>query len=90
MRWTLFLIVVMLSVSVAQAQTETPTPTPSPTPTPEPYVYATLPPLAGQTSGQAARFDYTMTTGDVMIAVLLIILLLSVWSFFVVWMLEKR
>lgn len=78
----------LLLASAAAAQTDTPvptethTPTPTFTPTPEPYVYATAAPAATDDPVVMTRFDYTASAGDVMIAVLLIALLLSVWAFF--------
>lgn len=86
-----FLLLLMLGIvsAVAQAQTDTPTPmptetmTPTPTPTPEPWIHATLAPEIEGEDGQMTRFDYVYTAGDVMVAVLLVILLLSLWGMFI-------
>lgn len=93
MRWLIALIVlVTLSLPTLAQETETPTPTPPPTetPTPAPWVYMTAVPPTGETEGQPTRFDYVVTAGDVMIAVLLLSLLLSLWGSFVMWWIARR
>lgn len=90
MRWLLCLILlVFLSLSALAQETATPTPTQTLTPTPEPYVYATISP-DGDESGQVTRFDYVLTAGDILTAVLLFALLASVWGMFVFWVVQRR
>lgn len=48
----------------------------TPTPLAEIFVYATL------TGGQATRFDYVSSAGEVHIATLLTMLLISSWAIF--------
>lgn len=91
MRWLIALIVlVFLSLPTLAQETETPTPTPPPTETPAPWVYMTAVPPTGETEGQPTRFDYVVTAGDVMIAVLLLSLLLSLWGSIVMWWMARR
>ena len=86
MRWMMVILVIAIAGMTAQGQTETPTPTATPTitntPTPEPYVYATLPAPTEGANGQMSRFDFVATAGDVHIANLLTLILLSQWGFF--------
>lgn len=85
-RLTAVVVLLMLGTFAASAQTETPTPTetatPTPTETPAPYVYATVPPSDGTPPGQMTRFDYVTTAGDVHIANLLTIDVISSWGQF--------
>jgi hypothetical protein len=80
MRGVLIVIVVLLvSVSVVHAQdtaTPTPTNTPEPTFTPAPVVavYDTI-------YDQPVQIAYSVTAGDVMVSVLLLLLLFSLWGF---------
>lgn len=82
MRWFLVACFMFVAAFPALAQTETPTPTPTETATPEPYVYATIMPSDGTPPGQMTRFDYTSTAGDVHIATLLTLDVLSDWGQF--------
>ena len=83
MRRIITLLLLGLSLaSAAHAQTETPVPTPTHTPTAEPYVYATVPPSDGTPPGIMTRFDYIATAGDVHIANLLTLDVLSDWGQF--------
>lgn len=82
MRW-LVVIGLLFAVAIsAAAQTETPTPTPTATATPEPYVYATVLPPDGTPPGQVTRFDYVTTAGEVHIANLLTLDVISDWGVF--------
>lgn len=88
MRWMILLLIVLVTTLPTLAQTETPvpteteTPTATSTPTVEPYVYMTLPPPEGTTVGIMSRFEYTASAGDVQIANLLTMQLLSTWGMF--------
>lgn len=88
------LIIVVIVASVTSAQTETPTPTSTPTetptPTPEPYVYATMEPEVTDEPGQMTRFDYVATAGEVHIANLLTLILISGWGMFLYAVLVRR
>jgi len=94
MRAWLAVFLLTVGITTAQAQTETPTPTMTPTvtatPTNEPYVYATLPAPTEGATGQMSRFDYVASAGDVYIASLLTVILLSMWGFFLFWVFFGR
>lgn len=82
MRWFVVVLLVFAVAMSAAAQTETPTPTATATATQEPYVYATVNPPDGTPPGQMTRFDYIATAGDVQIANLLTIDVISDWGQF--------
>jgi hypothetical protein len=92
MRWLLYLILlVSLSLPTLAQETETPTPTPTETPTKEPYLYATVMPLGdGSDEGITTRFDYVVSVGDVMVAVLLVALVVSLWAMFIFHVIGQR
>jgi hypothetical protein len=82
MRWWVSVCIVFLVVFTSSAQTETPTPTATATLTPAPYVFATIAPSDGTPPGQLTRFDYVSTAGDVHIANLLTLDVISGWGQF--------
>lgn len=92
MRWLVVLILlVVFSLQALAQETATPTPTPTATPTPEPYLYATvMPPGDGSEEGITTRYDYVLNVGDVLIAVLLVALIVSLWAMFGFWIMVQR
>jgi hypothetical protein len=82
MRWPIVIGLLFAVAMSAAAQTETPTPTPTATATLEPYVYATILPQDGTPPGQTTRFDYVTTAGEVHIANLLTLDVISDWGQF--------
>jgi tellurite resistance protein TehA-like permease len=83
MRYVLAFLMTALIATGAVAQTETPTPVLS-IPLSGSNVFATV------ASGQMTRFQYVATAGDVLVAVLLTLIVISVWGFFFVWVLVLR
>jgi hypothetical protein len=72
--------------------TVTNTPTATFTPTPEPHTCLTMVPVdpTATPAGQLACFEYSATASDVYLAVLLALLLFSIWGFFLVYVLVLR
>ena len=67
-------------ISLGEAMTDTPTPTSTPTETPTQldfYIEMTT------KGGEAARIERTVTAGDWMITVVLVIILASIWAQYV-------
>lgn len=72
---TIFAVLIPLVFLVATAgdvSAQTSTPAPEATEEPQPYRYDTI-------DGQTVRFDYVLTTGDVAVGGLLLVLVVSVW-----------
>ena len=80
MRGVLIVVFVfLLGVATVSAQGETPTPTPTSTPEPT-YTPAPIVARYDTIDNQPVQIVYSITAGDVMIAVLLLLLLFSYWG----------
>lgn len=73
MRVLAVVLIFLFFTGVVTAQTATPTPEPTVTPVPQVARYETI-------EDQAVRIDYIVTAGDVMVAMLLLLVLFSVWG----------
>jgi len=85
------------SPTITPSNSPSPTLTPSTTPTPSNtaniYSYWTLPaPESTGTAvpGQIVRFDYSISAGQTALVILLATLFISLWVFFLIWLLIRR
>lgn len=82
MRGLAIVLMFFLITGGVLAQTETPTPEPTSTPLPVVSWYGTI-------EDQAIRVDYVVSTGDIMLALLLALLLFSTWGLMLITVLDR-
>ena len=94
-RWVVSLIVLVLCVGagVVSAQTDTPTPTPTASETPNVVQAYRLPTRVNEMGTpepeQWAEYTYSSDAGKETTSTLLVLLVVSLWMFFLIWLLTR-